>query len=168
MLSRLLAAHPANSTGYRFGVTSEGGPTYVFRLPALAYLVVLFLLFGCAPIAFTVHGVEGESAVIGPQTVVLLVPLLAAVFIARWATIVDSTGITIRAAFGKRVLPWADVQGLSVRDERDVYVVTADGSWRLPCVHVKHLGAVSRASGGRLPRIEDPTPKFAPQRRRRG
>lgn len=167
MLSPLLAAHPANSTGYRFGVTSQAGPTYVFRLPALTYLAVVFLLFGCAPIAFTVHGIEGENAAIGPQTLVLVIPVVAAVFIARWATLVDATGITIRAAFGKRVFPWAEIQGLSVRDDRDVYVVTADGGWRLPCVHVKHLGAVSRASGGRLPQIADPTPKFAPSRRRR-
>jgi hypothetical protein len=167
MLSWLLAAHPANSTGYRFGVTSQGGPTYVFRLPALAYIAVLFLLFGCAPLAFTVHGIEGEDVAVGPQTLVLVIPVLAAVFIARWATLVDRTGITIRAAFGRRVLPWTQIQGLSVRDERDIYAVTADGSWRLPCVHVKHLGALSRASGGHLPPIEDPTPKFAPQRRRR-
>jgi hypothetical protein len=166
MLSRLLAAHLQNSTGYRFGVTSDGGPTYVFRLPALAYLAVLFLLFGCAPIAFTGHGIEGEQAVVGPQTLILLVPVVAAVFIARWATLVDATGITIRAAFGRRELPWTDVRGLSVRDG-DVYAVTDDGTWRLPCVHVKHLGAVSRASGGHLPQLDDPTPKFAPSRRRR-
>jgi hypothetical protein len=166
MLSRLLAAHLQNTTGYRFRVTSEGSPTYVFRLPALTYLAVLFLLFGCAPVAFTVHGIEGENAAVGPQTLVLLIPVIAAIFIARWATLVDPTGITIRAAFGKRVLPWRDIKGLSVRDGR-VSAVTADGEWRLPCVHVKHLGAMSRASGGHLPQIDDPTPKFAPSRRRR-
>jgi hypothetical protein len=139
----------------------------VFRLPALTYIVVLFLLFGTAPLAFTSGGYEGESAHVGPQTLLLLLPVVAAVFIARWATIVDSTGITIRAAFGRRALPWTEIQGLSVRADRDVYVVTGDGEWRLPCVHVRDLGVLTRASGGHLPDVADPTPKFAPSRRRR-
>jgi hypothetical protein len=147
-------------------VSSDVVPHRVFRLPALTYLVVLFLLFGTAPLAFTTGGYEGEEAHLGPQTLLLLVPIVAAIFIARWATIVDSTGITIRAAFGKRVLPWADLRGLSVKD-RSVYAMTATDAWRLPCVHVGDLAVLSRASGGHLPDIDFPTPKFAPSRRRR-
>lgn len=138
----------------------------IFRLPRLTYLVVLFLLFCCAPIAFTVNGIEGEEAVVGPQTLVLVVPLVAAVFVARWATITSADGITIRAAFGHRFLAWDEIRGLSVAG-RSVYAVTADGSWRLPCVHVANLRTLSQASGGRLPEVAAPTPKFAPQRRRR-
>jgi hypothetical protein len=138
----------------------------VFRLPRLTYVVVLFLLFCCAPIAFTVNGIEGEEAVLGPQTAVLVVPVLAAVFIARWATITSAEGITIRAAFGRRFLAWDEVRGLSVTG-RTVYAVTEDGSWRLPCVHVANLSVLAHASGGRVPDIPAPTPKFAPQRRRR-
>jgi hypothetical protein len=147
-------------------VSAPPPKTRVFRLPALTYLVVLFLAFGTAPIAFTSHGIEGEDATIGPQTLILIVPVLAAVFVARWATIVDASGITVRAAFGKRVLPWAELRGLSVSGT-SVYAVLADGSIRLPCVRVGNLGELSRASGGRLPEIADPRPKFAPQRRRR-
>jgi hypothetical protein len=138
----------------------------VFRLPALAYLVVLLLLFGCAPIAFTVHGIEGEVAVVGPQTLVLLVPVIAAVFIARTATIVDSEGIIVRAAFGRQRLRWGEIRGLSVTGTT-VYAVLADGSVRLPCVRVSNLADLSEASDGRLPEIARPTPKYAPQRRRR-
>lgn len=138
-----------------------------FRLPALTYLAVVFLALGFAPIAFTSHGSDSEGAAVGPQTLVLLVPVLAAVFIARWATIVGPDGIIVRAAFGRRVLRWEAIRGLSVRG-RGVYAVTPDGSWRLPCVHVNDLGALSRASRGRLPELPDPTPKYAPQRRRRG
>ncbi|MDT4940253.1 MAG: hypothetical protein QOJ34_342 [Pseudonocardiales bacterium] len=166
MLSRLLGGHPENSTGYRAGVSSESGAARVFRLPLLAYLAVLFLLFGTAPLAFTTHGYESENAHLGPQTLLLLVPAAAAVFIARWATIVDATGVTVRAAFGKRVLPWDEIRGLSL-DGGTVYAVLADGAVRLPCVHVQNLAAVARASGGRLPDLPDPAPKFAPQRRRR-
>jgi hypothetical protein len=137
-----------------------------FRLPALAYLAVLFLAFGFAPIAFSALGSDAAGAAVGPQTLVLLVPVLAAVFIARWATIVGPDGIVVRAAFGQRVLRWADIRGFSVVG-RSVYAVTQDGSWRLPCVHVKDLGALSKASRGRLPELADPTPKYAPERRRR-
>jgi hypothetical protein len=147
---------------------SSGGEAAarVFRLPRSAYLVVLFLLFGTAPLAFTSGGYESEPAHLGPQTLLLLIPVVAAVFIARWATIVDAAGITVRAAFGRQVLPWDEIRGLSVRG-RSVYALTADGAWRLPCVHVANLAAMANASGGRLPELDEPTPKYAPQRRRR-
>jgi hypothetical protein len=146
----------------------------VFRLPALAYIVVLLLLFGSIPLAFTVSsfhfdakgGEQGAPPVVGWQTLFLLLPALAAVFIRRTATIVDTGGIRVRALFGSRRLPWDELRGLSVTGTT-VYAVLADGSVRLPCVRVADLAEVSRASGGRLPEIADPTPKFAPRRRRR-
>jgi hypothetical protein len=174
MLSRMLAAHVRNITGYRAGVSSGSGTAQrVFRLPKSTYLVVLFLLFGTVPLAFTAAsfshdktgGLVGPPAVVGAQTLLLLIPVLAATFIARTATFVDESGIRIRAVLGSRRLGWDEVRGLSV-DGRSVYAVTADGSWRLPCIHVNDLAAVSRASGGRLPEIADPKPKFAPTRRR--
>ena len=141
-------------------------PARVFRLPALAYLAVLFLLFGTLPFAFTGRGFEAEQAAVGPQTLVLLIPVLATIFIARWATFVDAEGITVRAAFGRRQLRWDEVRGLALDGPR-VYAVLADGSMRLACVRLADLAEVSRASGGHLPPIADPVPKFAPQRRRR-
>ena len=138
----------------------------MFRLPAMAYLAVLFLLFGAAPVAFTAQGAQSEQAVVGPQTLVLLVPVLAAVFIARWATIFDADGVTVRAAFGRRRFGWGDVRGLALEGTR-VHLVLADGAVRLQCVRVADLGAMSRASGGHLPVLADPKQKFAPQRRRR-
>jgi len=146
---------------------SEPAPTgRVFRLPALAYLVVLFLFFGSMPVAFTAQGRESESAVVGPQTLVLLIPILAGIFIARWATMVDARGVTVRAALGARRFGWDEVRGLALDGPR-IYLVLHDGAVRLPCVRVADLGAVSRASAGHLPELPDPTPKFAPQRRRR-
>jgi Bacterial PH domain len=145
-----------------------------FRLPRTAYLVVLFLLFGSLPLAFTGDNfsfssaghAQGAPAVVGWQTLALLVPVLAAVFIRRAATFVDPTGLRLRAAFGTRVLRWDDVRGLSVTG-RSVYAVLAGGSVRLPCVTVQDLAAIARASGGRLPALRNPRPKYAPQRRRR-
>jgi hypothetical protein len=147
-------------------VSEPAPPPRVFRLPALAYLVVLFLVFGSVPVAFTASGHEAEQAVVGPQTLVLIIPLLAAVFIARWATFVDAEGVTVRAAFGRQRFMWDQIRGLALDGPR-VYLVLADGSVRLPCVRMTDLGALSRASGGHLPELPDPTPKHAPQRRRR-
>src|SRR4051794_41968887 len=113
------------------------------------------------PFAFTSRGFESERATVGPQTLVLLIPILAAVFIARWATFVDADGVTVRAAFGRRRFPWAQVRGLALHGPR-VYLALADGSVRLPCVRIADLGAVSRASGGHPPPPPGPAPQDAP------
>ena len=152
---------------------SDAAPA-VFRLPRTTYLIVLFLAFGTVPLAFTADNfsfdrrgaAQGAPAVFGWQTVLLVIPVLAAFFIARTATFVDSSGIRVRALFGTRRMTWDEIRGLSIT-EHDVYAVVADGSVRLPCVHVNGLAAVSCAAGGRLPEIANPRPKFAPSRRRR-
>lgn len=133
----------------------------------MTYLVVLFLLFGVAPLAFTGQGAQGAPAVVGPQTLLLLIPLIGALVIARTATIVGADGIVVRLAFGRRTLAWEEVRGLSV-GERSVYAVGRAGALRLPCVRVSDLAEVAKASGGHLPEVDPPTPKFAPSRRRRG
>ena len=99
---------------------------------------------------------------------VLLVPVVAAVFIARTATLVSPTGLRVRAAFGSRTLSWDEVRGLSVTG-RAVYAVLEEGqgALRLPCVGTGDLAAVARASGGRLPEVREPVHKYAPSRRRR-
>lgn len=140
--------------------------TQVFRLPRTTFVVVLFLFFGAFPLALTATGDAGSPITAGIQTLVFLVPVLAALFVGRTATLVDADAITVRAAFGSRVLPWAQVRGLSVTG-RNVYAVLRDGSVRLPCVQVSNLATLARASGGRVPQVADPTPKYAPQRRRR-
>lgn len=138
----------------------------VFRLPALAYLAVLFLLFSVTPLALA-SGVDRLSRpTLSPRVILFVLPILAVVFIARWATVVSPEGITVRAAFGSRRMRWDELRGLSVSGT-SVYAMLADGSVRLPCVHVANLADVSRASGGRLPEIPDAPRKYAPQRRRR-
>ncbi|MBN9620750.1 MAG: PH domain-containing protein [Actinobacteria bacterium] len=146
----------------------------VFRLPASAYLIVLFLIFGTVPLAFTesafnfgdTGGEQGPPPFYGWPMIFLLIPILAAVFIRRTATIVTPAGIRVRAVFGSRRMAWTEVRGLSVNGN-SVYAVLADGSVRLPCVRQADLGAVSRASGGYLPEIGEEPAKHAPARRRR-
>jgi hypothetical protein len=146
-----------------------------FRLPRSAYLIVLFLVFCTVPLALAGNGVHhadpeaGSTAsdiVIGPRLLLLLIPILTAVFIARTRTQVDGDGIRVRALFGGRRLPWDQVRGLSI-NERSVYAVCTDGSVRLPCVRVSDLNAVSAASEGRLPDIPPARVKAAPSRRPR-
>jgi hypothetical protein len=79
---------------------------------------------------------------------------------------VDASGITVRALIGQRRLPWNDVRGLSVTG-RSIYVVTASGSVRLPCVRIADLAALTVASAGHLPPLPEATPKLPPSRRRR-
>jgi hypothetical protein len=138
----------------------------VFRLPRSAYLIAVSLLFCAVPLAFAGDGSYGARPVYGPRILFLLVPIAAALYIGRTATVVDRAGIRVRAVLGSRRLRWDELRGLSVAGS-NVYAVAADGSVRLPCVHVADLAAVSRASEGRLPPVEPPTPKFAPARRRR-
>lgn len=140
--------------------------TRVFRLPALSYLAVLFLLVGALPVAFATTDGYAPGAQVSIRTIALVIPLLALLFVARTATIVDGRGITVRAVFGSRALPWDEIRGLSVVGN-NVYAVVADGSLRLPCIRVNNLAEVARASSGRLPPIADPKPKFAPSPHRR-
>ena len=154
--------------------SAADSPTVVFRLPRTAYLIVLFVAFGTVPVAFTAAGYDrndsggliGPPAVVGWQTGLLVIPVVATIFIARTATFVDVSGIRVRAPFGSRTMSWSDIRGLSVSG-RNVYAVLMDGSVRLPCVHVNNLATLSRAAAGHLPEIANPKPKFAPQKGRR-
>lgn len=137
-----------------------------FRLPKSAYLAVLFLVFCCLPLAFAGNSGEGAGAVYGPRMLLLLIPLVAVLFIARTATIVNEQGIRVRAAFGSRTMAWDELRGLNV-GERAVYAVVADGAVRLPCVRVADLAAITRLSNGRMPQIAEARPKYAPSRRSR-
>ena len=143
----------------------------VFRLPKLAYgivLVVAFCVTTFAPGPRSGLRNEGGSSLNSPLWwLVYLIPVAAAVYIARTATFVDPDGgIRVRALIGHRTMTWADVRGLSVTD-RSVYAVTADAAVRLPCVRVSDLAAVSAVSGGHLPQLPEATPKYAPSRGRR-
>lgn len=153
------------------------GPSEIaLRLPRSAYLIVLFVFFGTIPLALVdpsdpgvvdpKSGFGSAGLAVGPRIALLLIPIVVTFFIARTATFVGPDGIRVRALLGTRTFPWDTVRGLSVRD-RAVYAVLAQGSVRLPCTRIAHLHAISEASGGRLPELEQHVPKPAPQRRRR-
>jgi hypothetical protein len=140
----------------------------VFRLPRSAYLAVLFLLFCVTPLALASSGGD-QSAVVGPtwRLILLAIPVIAAIFIARTRTVVDDRGFRVRAAFASTTLPWERLQGLSITG-RAIYAVDREGgALRLPCVRVPDLAAIAQASGGRLPEIPEAPRKYAPGRRPR-
>lgn len=143
------------------------GRTLVFRLPPPAYLAVLFLLFCAAPLGLAADGGDQAPPVAFTwRIVVFLIPILAAVFIARTATFVSPRGLRVRALIGSRDLPWEQLRGLSITG-RAVYAVLPDGAVRLPCVRTSDLAAIAKASDGRLPEIAEPVRKYAPSRGRR-
>jgi hypothetical protein len=165
MHSGLLFAHVCEPTATVDAVTAAG-KTITFRLPPSAYLAVLFLLFCAAPLALTANGGHpGGSIGWTWRVALMLIPVVAAVFIARTATVVSAAGLRVRAAFGARTLSWEEVRGLSVTG-RSVYAVLDDGSVRLPCVRTSDLALIASVSDGRLPDIPPPVRKYAPGRRR--
>ncbi len=163
MLTRLLAAggaiHCAHGENLRRTVpvvsAESASGARNFRLPRSAYLVVVLLALGVTVL------VQHPIAAIA-----YVVPIAAAVFVLRAATIVDAGGLTVRALVGQRRISWTSVRGLSVTG-RNVYAVTDEGSIRLPCVRIADLAAVAAASAGHLPPLPEVPPKFAPTRRRR-
>jgi hypothetical protein len=148
----------------------------VFRLPRSSYFVLLFLLLGSMPVAlandtnhslkYEIHRSDLGSGGFNWRVLVLLIPIVAAIFIARTATFVSADGLRVRAVLGSRKLPWSAVRGLSISG-RSVYAVLGSGAVRLPCVRVNDLAELSRASGGHVPAVRDPVRRFAPSRRRR-
>ena len=139
----------------------------IIRLPQLSYLVVGFLVVGLAPIALYGGYDHPTEARLSALTLLYVIPVLAGFFIARNATIVGTDGIGIRALFGRRMLRWDEIRGLSV-DGRSIYAVLMDGgALRLPCARVRDLAAISTASGGRLPNIPEAPIIPAPAARRR-
>jgi hypothetical protein len=138
----------------------------IIRVSRASYLVVGFLAVGVAPVALYGGAEHPEQARISPLTLLYIVPILVAVFIARTLTMVNSDGIIVRALFGQRALPWDQIKGLSVSG-RSVYAVLTDGAVRLPSVRIRDLAAIAVASGGRLPEIPEAIPKYAPSPHRR-
>lgn len=147
----------------------ESSGRTTFRLPRTVYLVVVFLALGVWPFALSGGAFGADSA--GPArisllTLLFLLPVVVGVLVGRMGTIVDSRGITARAALGSRFMPWEDIRGISVGGSA-VYAALADGRVRLPCVQLAHLSSLTRAAGDRLPQLREPAVKQPPTRQRR-
>ena len=116
----------------------------VLKHPALAYLIVAFTALCCTAV---VH-----SPLLA---LIYLVPVAAAVYVARTATVVDDQGVHARAMLGSRTIGWHELAGLRLDRSGAVYAVdSSGGQLRLPCVRSTRLDALIAAGAGRIP---DPT-----------
>ncbi|WP_433201745.1 PH domain-containing protein [Nocardia sp. CA-107356] len=115
----------------------------VIRITQMAYLGVVVLLF-CVFFAFV-------GWPIGLWWLLLL-PVAAAVWIARTRTTVSETGLDLRTVIGSRHLDWAQVAGVSIPKRGFVRAhLTDDTDVKLPAVSYDRLRDLIRASNGRIP-----------------
>jgi hypothetical protein len=113
----------------------------VIKHPALAYLIVAFTALCCTAV---VH-----SKLL---TLVYLLPLAGALYVARTATVIDDAGVHARAMFGSRTVGWDELAGLRLDRSGAVYAVdSAGGQLKLPCVRSTRLEALIAAGAGRIP-----------------
>jgi hypothetical protein len=120
----------------------------VLKHSALAYLIVAFTALCCTAV---VHS--------PPLALIYLVPLAAAVYIARTATVVDDAGVHARAVFGSQTVGWHELAGLRLDRSGAVYAVDSSGSQlRLPCVRSTRLDPLIAAGNGRIP---DPAGRYS-------
>lgn len=83
--------------------------------------------------------------------VVLMAPLVVAVWSWRAGTDVDADGLTVRAALGSRHIPWSGVAGLVTGPRGRVSAqLTSGTAMVLPAVSPADLPRLIAASGHRL------------------
>lgn len=128
------------------GVTEQKLRKAVFRIPAITYLAIVFLMVCLIPVSF--NGVPGLWAL-------YVVPLGLIVFVARTRTVATPQGLDTRTMFGHREIPWEALKGLAITPRSKVRAVLADDSQLpLPTVRTRHIPVMSLVSDGR---IADPT-----------
>lgn len=80
--------------------------------------------------------------------ILLLIPLAVAVWSWRAGTDIDADGVTVRAAIGRRRVPWTNIAALRLDEKQQVEAVLSSGSLlTLPAVPAKDLPDVLRAAG---------------------
>ncbi|TQN41780.1 PH (Pleckstrin Homology) domain-containing protein [Blastococcus colisei] len=88
--------------------------------------------------------------------ILLLIPLMVALWVLRAGVDIADEGLTVRSTFGQRQVPWRDVAGIRVAPRGDLWLVTTSGTEiRLPVMRARDLPRLAALSGGR---IEVPAP----------
>lgn len=107
------------------------------RSPALALAAVIAVIAGLSILRWAPPY----------AAVVLVIPLAVAVWAWRSGTDADKSGLTVRAAVGRRRIPWDDVAGV-VTDGRQVSAqLTSGRAITLPAVGKADVGRLVAASG---------------------
>jgi hypothetical protein len=114
----------------------------VIRLPRLALVAVVLLLFGVSFPAASWPAAFGWLFVL---------PIVAAVWVIRVRTVIDTEGLAMRRVVGSDAVRWEDVRGIHFPDRRWARVVLADKTEKsLPLVRFDRLPILAAASGGRI------------------
>jgi hypothetical protein len=81
----------------------------------------------------------------------LLLPVLLAVWVLRVGVTVDDEGIGVQSLVGRRRIGWAELAAIRVGQRGDLWLVTTRRTeLRLPVLRARDLPRLSAVSGGRI------------------
>jgi len=81
----------------------------------------------------------------------LALPILAGVHVWRSGVDIGEDGVTVRAALGRRHVPWDDIAGVQVRRRGELWLVRRDSQeLRLASLRLRDIHRLHEASDGRL------------------
>jgi hypothetical protein len=113
------------------------------------------------PVAFLALCVLPLATVTTWTLVLLLVPLVVAVWVLRIGVDIADDGLTVRSLAGRRSVPWTEVAGIRVASGGELWLVTTRSTEvRLPVMRARDLPRLAALSGGR---IDIPAPPEAGQ-----
>ncbi|WP_277669597.1 PH domain-containing protein [Saccharomonospora viridis] len=122
--------------------TGTRGKRAVFRIPGTALIGVLMLFMCMFPLAATLPYL----------LVLLLVPIVLAVWVVRTRTEATEQGLIVRTLRGTRKLAWDSIKGFTITPKSAVVAVLHDDTTvPLPSVRTRHLPVLSLVSDGRVP-----------------
>jgi len=115
-----------------------------------ALLPVGLLAICAVPLAFAA----------APWTLVLLlIPVLVALWVLRVGVDVSDDGLTVRSLIGERRVPWTEVVGIRGAPRGDLWLVTTRGTGgRLPGMRAPGPPPLAAVSGGRVGGPATPAP----------
>jgi hypothetical protein len=83
--------------------------------------------------------------------VLLVVPLVLAVWVLRAGVDIDADGLTVRTLIGQRQVRWEDLAGIRVARRGDLWLVTTRGTEvHVPVMRARDLPRLAELSGGRI------------------
>ena len=83
--------------------------------------------------------------------VLLLIPLVVALWVLRVGVDIADDGLTVRSLVGERRVPWAELAGIRVAARGDLWLVTTAGTEvRVPVMRARDLPRLAALSGGRI------------------
>ncbi|WP_228395147.1 PH domain-containing protein [Modestobacter roseus] len=112
------------------------------RMSRTALLPVGLLAIGVLPLATATAWL----------LLLLVVPLVLGLWVLRVGVDVGPDGMTARSLAGRRLVPWAELAGVRVAEDRALWLVTTGGSEvRLPVLRARDLPRLAALTGGRIP-----------------